>query len=134
MKKITEGNFQKKGFDILSFEKIKHSEQKLYMGGDWIDDWFDLIFDLSFIPTTNQPNNNNALALAEFKTSFREIISTTVGKKHFEDIKNSNHKIFLDGLNPIGGIGSADYDATDNHLRIGNFHTNAHRFNVNVVM
>jgi hypothetical protein len=110
------------------FTRLSYEEQVYLKGGDWMDDWFNQIFDLSLLPPTSIGQNgtvydnfHNIQVLNDFKDAFKEIASTSMGKTYLESIKNKNEKIILSPDNPTANNASADYDYSTNTLRIGKF-------------
>ncbi len=111
--------------EISSFSFLAPEQQKTIKGGDNIDDLFTSIFDTSQLPSSDIYLNGqlylgsqNLAILNRVKQNFRDLYSTSMGKRIIDSIKDKNEQIILSPEEPSPNA-IASYDDTDNTMLLG---------------
>ncbi len=120
MRTITRANRVNRQLADINMLPMSLGELRSVKGGDYIDDLFDQIFNLSLLPTNGSNmsvNIANSIIITNFKDSFREIASTVTGLYLFEQIATTSEDIILDpDASTLPQDALAGYRSSDNHL------------------
>jgi hypothetical protein len=110
----------------FSMNLLTVENQNSIKGGDFIDDMFSSIFDTSALPSTDGYDNmgqfysgtQNTAILNRVKANFRDLYSTSMGKRIIDSIKDKNEQIILSPGEPSPNA-IASYNDTNNTMLLG---------------
>jgi hypothetical protein len=114
------------GLVSLNLSFLAPEQQKAIKGGDSIDDLFASIFDFSALPPNDYydlmgqfySGTQNTAILNRIKANFRDLYSTSMGKRIIDSIKDKNEQIILSPAEPSSNA-IASYDDTNNTMLLG---------------